>query len=79
MPLTSGRDAQIVVTGAFTKPIYTVGTLPSVSENQGRVQWVTDLADNPASASGKVATGGGTTLGRVVSDGSNWRVYGWTP
>jgi len=77
MPLPNSHDDQIVI-GLYTKPVYTVAALPSVSVNQGRVQWVSDLTANPAVASGQVATGGGTTLGRVVSDGTNWRVYGWT-
>lgn len=77
MPLPSGRDAQIVA-GLYTKPIYTVATLPPVAENQGRVHWVSDLTTNPAATSGQVAVGGGTTAGRVESDGTNYRVYGWS-
>jgi len=79
MPLPNSRDEQVVTAGLYTKPIYTYATLPSVSVNQGRVLWLSDLSTNPASTSGQVAAGGGTTLGRVVSDGTNWRVYGWTP
>lgn len=78
MPLPSGRDAQIISTGLFTKTTYTVATLPSVAENVGRVHWVSDLLDNPATSSGKVVVGGGTTIGRACSDGTNWRIYGWT-
>jgi hypothetical protein len=79
MPLPSGRDPHVVSTGLFTKTVYTVATLPPVAENQGTIRWVSDLANNPASNSGQVATGGGTTQGRVASDGTNWRIYGWTP
>jgi hypothetical protein len=78
MPLPSGHDAQINSGGLYTKPIFAVAGLPGVAECQGRILWVSDLTTNPASTSGQVAVGGGTTQGRVVSDGTNWRVYGWT-
>lgn len=66
------------VAGLFTKPFTTVAGLPTASLLQGTIRWVSDLANNPASSSGIIATGGGTTAGRVLSDGTNWRVYGWT-
>lgn len=78
MPLPSARDSLTVNTGLFTKLIFTVATLPPVAENQGTIRWVNDLTVNPAANSGMVAVGGGTTQGRVISDGTNWRVYGWT-
>ena len=68
------------VSGLFVKPIYAVAALPSAATYQGSVMWVNDLAntDNPAVATGKIAAGGGTTAGRVRSDGTVWRVYGWS-
>jgi hypothetical protein len=78
MPLPSGHDAQINTSGLYTKPIFLVAALPATAECQGRILWVSDLTTNPAITSGQVAAGGGTTLGRVISDGSSWRVYGWS-
>lgn len=78
MPLPSGHDDHVNVRGLVTKTLWTVATLPPVAENQGTIRWVSDLSTNPATTSGQIAAGGGTTQGRVLSDGTNWRVYGWT-
>lgn len=70
-------DPHTVITGAFTRTYYTVTSLPPAASMQGEVLYVTDLATNPLVSSGVVATGGGSTRGGVLSDGTNWRVYGY--
>lgn len=64
--------------GLFTKTIYTFATLPPAANNQGCEQLISDATTNPATTSGQVAVGGGTTLTRVISDGTVWRIYGWS-
>ena len=64
-----------VVAGSFTKTYYTVATLPAASTRQGGQETVTDLTVNPWTNHGEIAVGGGTTRGRVVSDGTNWRLH----
>ena len=66
------------VAGAFTQTYYTVTSLPAASTMQGEELWVTDANVNPAIGSGGIATGGGTNRTRVQSDGTNWRIAGWT-
>lgn len=56
--------------------IYTVATLPPASNLPGTILLVNDAIQNPASNSGVVVAGGGTTRTRVLSDGSSWRVFG---
>jgi len=77
MPLPNRRDAQTVV-GLYTRPVFTFATLPSAAENVGRVLLINDMSTNPATTTGQVAVGAGTTQGRVLSDGTAWRIYGWT-
>lgn len=66
------------VSGAFTATYYTVTSLPPAASQQGNELWVTDASINPAIGSGGIATGGGTNRTRVQSDGTNWRIAGWT-
>lgn len=61
--------------GLYTRPTYLVASLPAAASNRGEILYVTDATDNPITNNGKVATGGGTTRGRVLSDGTVWRMY----
>jgi len=56
--------------------VYTVATLPPAAGLPGTILLVSDATQNPSNNSGVVATGGGTTRTRVLSDGSSWRVFG---
>jgi hypothetical protein len=67
------EDNFVVRNGSFTKPIYTVTTAPAA---QGEVVWVSDLTTNPLTTAGLTATGGGTTRGRIIFDGTNKKIYG---
>ena len=62
-------------TGLLTKPLYTVATLPSATGAYGQILWVSDLTVNPLVGAGQTAAGGGTTLGRVLSNGTAWKIY----
>jgi hypothetical protein len=63
--------------GLYTRPKYTFATLPAATSNVGEILYITDASANPAVSSGLVAVGGGTTLSRVLSDGTVWRLYAW--
>jgi hypothetical protein len=69
-------DPYTVTNGSFTKTYYTVTTLPAAASMQGGVEWVTDANSNAAVDPGEVVVGGGTTYARVLSDGTNWRLFG---
>jgi hypothetical protein len=70
------EDSFVVRGGVFTKSIGTVTALPPVASVQGTVFWVSDLSTNPLTTAGLTATGGGTTQGRVISDGTRYKIYG---
>ncbi len=69
------EDPNVVRGGVYTKPITTVTALPSAASVQGDIRWVSDLTTNPLTTMNLTATGGGTTRGRVISDGTNWKIY----
>lgn len=68
-------DMSVVRTGSFTRTTYTVATLPAASTKQGSILYVTDANASPWTFHGQVAVGGGTIRGRVISDGSSWRLH----
>jgi hypothetical protein len=59
----------------ITKQYYTVTTLPAAAAHVGEVQWITDSDENDRIGRGKIAVGSGTHRARVLSDGTNWRLY----
>lgn len=70
-------DINVVTTGSFTKPVTTVAALPTASaDNAGDIRWVSDLNSSRDTTKGQTAAGGGTVQGRVVSNGSAWKIYG---
>lgn len=70
------EDPFVNRSGLYTKPIYTVTSAGPAAGFQGEIKWVTDLNSNPLTTAGQTATGGGINRGRIISDGTNWRVYG---
>lgn len=68
-------DPNVNRTGLWTKPMYTVATLPAASTKQGSILYVTDANASPWTFHGQVAVGGGTIRGRVISDGTSWRLH----
>lgn len=69
------RDPAVVANGSFTKPTYTVATLPAASTKQGEIVWITDSDAAPNTAFNKIAVGSGAYAARVRSDGTNWRLH----
>lgn len=69
------EDPNVVRNGLFTKTYYTVTSAGPAASFTGEIKWVTDLTTNPLTTAGLVATGGGTTAGRIISDGTNWRIH----
>jgi len=61
------------VVGSYTRPTYTVATLPAAASMQGAEAFVTDAAGSGYSNYGATVTGGGNTRTRVQSDGSAWK------
>jgi hypothetical protein len=64
-----------VVVGLYTRPVYTVATLPPVAQTQGERAWISDSNASPWTFHGQIAVGGGTLRCRVTSDGTNWRLH----
>lgn len=65
----------LTVTGSFTRPVYTVATLPAAAVRQGFLEFVTDASASSWTNHGQIVTGGGTFRTRVFSDGTNWRLH----
>lgn len=70
------EDPNVVRNGVYTKPIYTVTSAGSAASQQGEIRWVSDLTTNPLTTAGLTATGGGTTRGEIISNGTAWKIYG---
>lgn len=70
------EDSFVVRGGVFTKAIGTVTAVGTATGRQGEIVWVNDLTENRNTDLGKTATGGGTFRGRILSDGTSWRVHG---
>lgn len=62
--------------GLYTRTYYTVATLPAAASMSGKELFCTDLSVNPQTNTGLTAAGGGSTRGRVKSDGTAWRLAG---
>lgn len=62
-----------VVVGSYTRPMYTVATLPAAASMVNEILFVNDQTYGP-NAYGSIASGGGGFISRVRSDGSQWRV-----
>jgi hypothetical protein len=69
-------DPFTVTNGMYTKQMYTVTALPAAASCQGEVRWVSDMTENRNTDLGKTVSGGGSFKGRVISDGTNWKVHG---
>lgn len=67
-----------VVAGAYTRPYYTLATLPSAIAQINEIQYILDSTLSEAAGTGSIAAGGGSTRARVLSDGVFWRLYGAT-
>lgn len=70
------EDPHVVRGGVFTKSITTVTAAGGAAAFQGCIKWVSDLTTNPLTTAGLTATGGGSTQGRIISDGTRWKIYG---
>jgi len=62
--------------GLFTKTIYTVATLPAAAGAVGSIQWVSNSTVEGEINQGLIVVGGGTFKAKVISDGTNWRLFG---
>jgi hypothetical protein len=69
------EDPHVVRNGLYTKPYFTVATLPAAGGMQGEKLTVTDANASPWTFHGQIAVGGGTIRSAVMSDGSNWRLH----
>lgn len=66
-------DPDTVINGTYTRPIYTVATLPAAASMQGKGVYVSDAAANAYSNYALNVTGGGSVRCRVQSDGVSWK------
>lgn len=65
-----------VNTGLFTKTIYTLAALPAEAARLGGIEWISDSTVGGVIGKGLLAVGGGTYKCKVISDGTDWRIFG---
>ena len=67
-------DLHINNQGRYTRTIFTAATLPVASTMQGEILYISDSNDIAFGNNGKIITGAGFNMARVLSDGTNWRI-----